>query len=1030
MKPSFALDFRDGSVAVLHRTARGWMPVGQTSFGSPDMDEALSYLRSTALGLSPGGVASKLIIPNDQILYISVNAPGPDDAKRREQIAVALEGRTPYAVADLVFDWWGKGDEVNVAVIARETLDEAEGFAHTHRFNPLSFVAVPDNGLFQGEPWFGTTRVADQILAPGEKVDRDQDPVRIMGRDLAQEPEAKTAAVSGPAEPVSPPVPEPIAAPLIADVAPEPVEVAAPQPPPPDPEPVAQTYVPPAFEPAPEPALEARPAPAPAPAAMPEPVAKSPVQSAAAALDPLPDWSPVQIAAPAQAPLLAPIAAERPQDLPSPAPMPADEPFEQVTSAQPMPAPAQVVEAEEAPMALDVDDEVADAAPPAAAAKPKPEPALGFSLLRAFTSRRQYPAPAAPVKAEPSIAAPAEANLAATLAASLTARPAPELSKLSISTADSTPAAAPVSDAPPRNLALESSGMAVIGAAGAAQRPMHAPGKLTAERPSLARPLPGQALAKGNGAKAAKGLRGFGAFVASPSIGGAKKPRAALPSLPAGTQLSANPSGLSPARPATRPIGLGTKPIRKRGKPRYLGLILTCILLVLLALVAAWASFFIAFNDTQGESTTQVAATEQSDLTDLPAPEDEMLADMQDPADFTEAEPLDTADIALTEPVAAPEAAPQTGLVSETGASTVTPTGTPQDEIFLAGIDTAPQPTDPSALGAPTARTDALPALAAAPPPFGTIYQFDADGQIIPTPEGIATPEGVLLVAGRPALVPTSRTAAVVAAAAARLPAAAVPEAGGAPVASGNSSTVPIDPAATETDATDAVEPEAPVFADPALKGLRALPRPASLQVPSQTGFAQDPALAPGSDSRFASLRPQPRPAAIVALAAPNVDQAAIESAVQSASLVIGGEVLPQDVSPLAVSVSLIPAARPAELEQTASLQEASANTSDQSAAEADSEPEHDGAMPSLPTSASVAKQATVTNAVNLSELTLIGIYGTESSRYALVRQPNGRMVKVKVGDKLDGGKVVALATSVLTYQKSGRAVTLEMPRT
>lgn len=1010
---------------MLHRTARGWMPVGQTSFGSPDMDEALSYLRSTALGLSPGGVASKLIIPNDQILYISVHAPGPDAAKRRKQIAVALEGRTPYAVADLVFDWWGKGDEVNVAVIARETLDEAEGFAHAHRFNPLSFVAVPDNGLFQGEPWFGPTRVADQILAPGEKVDRDQDPVRILGRDLAQEPEAKTAAVAGLAEPVSPPVPEPIAAPLIAEVAAEPVEVAAPQPPPPTPEPVAQTYVPPAFEPA----LKARPAPAPAPAAMPEPVATPPVQSAAAALDPLPDWSPVQIAAPAQAPLLAPLAAERPQDLPSPAPMTADEPFEQVTSAQPMPAPAQVFAADEAPMALDVDDEVANAAPPATAAKPKPEPALGFSLLRAFTSRRKDPAPAAPVKAEPSIAAPAEANLAATLAASLTARPAPAPPKLSISTEVSTPAPAPVSVAPPRNLAPESSGMAVVGAAGAAQRPMPAPGKLTAERPSLARPLPGQALAKGNGAKAAKGLRGFGAFVTSPSIDGAKKPRAALPSLPAGTQLSANPSGLSPARPATRPIGLGTKPIPRRGKPRYLGLILTCILLVLLALVAAWASYFIAFNDGQGASTTEFAATEQSDLTDLPAPEDEMLADMQDPADFTEAGTSDTADIALTEPALALEAAPQTGLVSETGASAVTPAGDAQDEIFLAGIDTAPQPPDPSALGAPAARTDALPDLAAAPPPFGTIYQFDADGQIIPTPEGITTPEGVLLVAGRPALVPTSRPAAVVAAAAARLPAAAVPEAE-APIISGNPSTVPIDPAATGTVATDAAEPDAPAFADPALKGLRPLPRPASLQVPSQTGSTEDPTLAPGSDSRFASLRPQPRPAAIVALAAPNVDQAAIESAVQSASLVVGGQVLPQDVSPLAISVSLIPAARPAELEQTASLQEASANTSDQSAAEADSEPENDGAMPSLPTSASVAKQATVKNAVNLSELTLIGIYGTENSRYALVRQPNGRMVKVKVGDKLDGGKVVALATSVLTYQKSGRTVTLEMPRT
>ncbi len=969
MKPSFALDFRDGAVALLHRTSRGWMTVGQTSFDSADLDEALSFLRSTALGLSPGRVSTKLIIPNDQIKYLSIHAPGPDAAKRRKQIAAALVGRTPYDVADLVFDWWGKGDEVNVAVIARETLAEAEAFAHAHRFNPLAFVGVPENGIFQGEPWFGMTEVAGKILAEGEKVDRDQDPVRIIGRDAGQQPEP------------APRAPDEIS---IAQAAPEP-------------------------------------APPPAETLLPQEVAAKPaapvIEEPAASVE-------MPVETPAQ---LAPSAPAVPDPEPEPAPVtaqnmrPAD-PAPAVIEAPPAPAP---LVPEEAPMAIDVDGDPAEPtlAPPAprqaASATAEPE-GQGFSLLRSFATRRKEPAAPAALKAEPSIAAPVRFGSDRAVAP----RPAAPFVTASV-------IEPPMDQA---KVAPESAGLAVIGAAGA-----RAAERLVAERPSMARPLPTAAASKGAAAKNAKGLKGFGVFVTAPGIAGAKKPRVNIPQKPADEQ-GANPGGLSPARAGTRPIGLGARPVPQRGKPRYLGLILTGVLLVLLALVAAWASFFLASNQAD-TADTAVAAVEQPLDADIPAPEDEMIADMQDPSDFTEAEAAEPqADPAAAEELAAAdpvlEVAPQTGLVSQTGASAVSPAGDAQDEIFLAAIDTPPQPPDPSALGAPAARTDAAPLPALPPPAFGTVYEFDADGRIIPTPEGIATPEGVLLVAGKPPVVPTPRTAAVVAAVAAAQISAAVPGADvlgpdvlGAETAAspGNPSTLPADPI-----------PQTPVFADPALQGFRPQPRPPGLQGPSTTGTAEDPALAPEAGSRFSSLRPQKRPDAVAALAAPSpgpsVDQAAIEGAVQSASLVTGGEVLPQDRSLLAVSVSRIPAARPAGVQIASAApaaspgQEASASTA--SAPEADAEPEQSGAMPNLPTSASVAKQATVKDAINLSKLTLIGIYGTEGSRYALVRQPNGRLVKVKVGDRLDGGKVAAITTSALTYQKGGRAVSLEMPRT
>nr|WP_170784448.1 hypothetical protein [Ruegeria lacuscaerulensis] len=84
---------------------------------------------------------------------------------------------------------------------------------------------------------------------------------------------------------------------------------------------------------------------------------------------------------------------------------------------------------------------------------------------------------------------------------------------------------------------------------------------------------------------------------------------------------------------------------------------------------------------------------------------------------------------------------------------------------------------------------------------------------------------------------------------------------------------------------------------------------------------------------------------------------------------------------------------------------------------------------PKIPSSASVARQATIDNAINLRKLNLIGVYGTPANRRALVRLPSGRYKKLKVGDRLDGGNVVAIGDSELRYQKRGQNVTLRLPR-
>ncbi len=88
-------------------------------------------------------------------------------------------------------------------------------------------------------------------------------------------------------------------------------------------------------------------------------------------------------------------------------------------------------------------------------------------------------------------------------------------------------------------------------------------------------------------------------------------------------------------------------------------------------------------------------------------------------------------------------------------------------------------------------------------------------------------------------------------------------------------------------------------------------------------------------------------------------------------------------------------------------------------------EPEPEEGIATLPTTRTVAKKSTYANAIDLGDVNLIGVYGSSSNRRALVRMPNGRFVKVQVGDRLDGGKVAAISDGELRYVKKGKNIVL-----
>lgn len=188
MRPNFALNLSYDGIGLLLRAKGGWRRVGEVSLDDPELPEKLKFLRRTATEMSGGQFATKLVIPNSQILFRDVYAPGDSPGARRVAIRAALDGTTPYALDELIFDWSDAEDGMaKVAVVAAITLQEAETFAAEHRFNPVAFVAAPEPGDFTGEPWFGTTRLAKGLLSNGETVERDTDPIVVLGSASASD---------------------------------------------------------------------------------------------------------------------------------------------------------------------------------------------------------------------------------------------------------------------------------------------------------------------------------------------------------------------------------------------------------------------------------------------------------------------------------------------------------------------------------------------------------------------------------------------------------------------------------------------------------------------------------------------------------------------------------------------------------------------------------------------------------------------------------------------------------------------------
>ncbi|MEM7295433.1 MAG: hypothetical protein AAF330_02225 [Pseudomonadota bacterium] len=281
------------------------------------------------------------------------------------------------------------------------------------------------------------------------------------------------------------------------------------------------------------------------------------------------------------------------------------------------------------------------------------------------------------------------------------------------------------------------------------------------------------------------------------------------------------------------------------------------------------------------------------------------------------------------------------------------------ETFYMTSIDPVHLSADAVALPPVTIGRDVRLARLASPLPLSQSFELDEDGLVIATPEGALSPDGHLVFASRPPIVPPSR-----------------PE--------------NLGPAIGASTASIAL-----------LQNRRPLVRPEDLVENSERAR-----FGGRSFDELALLRPQPRPQSAGELAAAQ----GIESEIDIAS-------------------SLRPAERPEQVEVAA----ARALSSPPKAVEESSGSPVRAVAAAAPTRftpsvASVARAATIDNALNLRRINLLGVYGTTSERRALVRLANGRRVQVEVGDRLDGGQVAAIGATELRYIKRGQNILLELP--
>ncbi|QXT41297.1 hypothetical protein [Gymnodinialimonas ceratoperidinii] len=1068
---NIALFLSSDGIALAHRQAAGhWAMIGETALDVPDLGATLSGLRDLAVEREGDDFETLLVLPDDQILYTSLTAPTADADLTAYRIEEGLEGLTPYAVTELEYDWQVlEEDRVKIAVVARETLDEARGFAKEHGFTCKGFAAMPPMERFPGVPTFDLGAEAKSMgfsaegIAFGPDTHGQPEPAADPEEASAPSDEAKAEDSAAPDAKGSDEAASPDAA-TDTDSS----------------EAGADTLVPEAIAPLEDtPSAEEHPALAEALLgagstddgsdaplqAIEDPSVSGPITSIAE--DDQPD-QPTAFVADSTPPQEVVGDAGDDDDVLPPAPSPASrEARQRARALRDGQSSAEGVSGNETPP----EDSGAGqfiarrgpSAAPGAGGRSITAPSAGSgaisapdssrgSLVGQRSSRIGLTHPDEPGKSAESAGAASTTPTAPTPDEDATASPMPRLAEQlqRVRNASKSRPITPSKKAPPRpRVEIEPGPAAGVTGATASRRPS------PFDEPPAGEP-------KSSSAKdRLSGLLNRGSkksFKAAPAKGATSAAMASAPvaaSAASGSpQASGAETGASGITKAVQSLPLGrrkkaaasTTPDVASGDERFssgllarkylkptggsfrTGVILTVILLLLLALVAIWSALFIPNGAVARFFGTGGEVEASAGLSDGFAPE----VTTSTPAFGTEIAQPTLIDEAAADGIELAENDP-TVVIDTPVEVAEEPTPAPEEEDVAAlpdidaDLDLPPLPEIDQGRNPSVEEAEALYAedgIWARSPERPDLRSFDLldrvytaaidpevnvlDAVALPDP-GINPAETLARFPPPPAFG-TEFDVTDEGLIAATPEGVLTPE--GAFVILGTPPTLAVQRPREIAEAAPAV-----VDTDAAvLSALRPSERPGDL---SETRERQ--VLGGLTSVELSERRPSTRPASPQEAAAEaslfpegaGADPDAVDAAVEQA---LAG-------TDLAVARSLMPRTRPANIAQIVASAERTPTEAPTAVAASAVAP-----GPSIPSNADVSRAATERNAIRLRNVNLIGVTGTSSSRRALVRLSSGRFVRVSVGDRLDGGRVAAIGETTLQYVRSGRTVTLEIP--
>lgn len=1001
MKTNFALGLTQDGITLWQRDGSGWLRVGAVALDNPDIDAAMAAVVDKAHKLAPDGVSTKLVIPEEHLLLTNIHAPGPGPDAQEAQIRAGLAGRTPFPVEELVFDWSGAGTNVAVAVVARETLIEAEEFAIAQGLNPVAFVAATAPDGFRGEPFLGVTRAARATGIEPKAVVRDGAVLRETG--IARLPEPPKSAPA--------PAPAP-AAKDTADDAADPKSKIVPD--------TAQ------------------------PDTVGPDVAKPDTATTKATNDTTTEKPTSTATTSPSAPIVAPKDAGTPASPRSPIPQ----------------TPAVAVP----PALLDAKPKESLAADAADTA-----PSIGFRTRRQNGSA-QPAIPQIPTAKAANGPAPARGALPeplSQLGEKLRARYGKTNAAVATQFGALRAALSRSKDSAAADTKLALTADAGKGAASPLLSKIAPKPEATAPRPSAL-----SALTERAGKTAAKA---------------ATPPQSAARQNPLDTLRKLQEKPITPPTSATsadeaqRMTVFGARATAsENGKPPlpHQALLISGGVLLVLISAAIWAFYFMAAAPDRADTAEAPVISTPDVVAPPPLPED--VAESQEATELAAIEAaLGQSDAAQTDRLAEDGSeggasgdvvgspvttqAEESALTAPSDAATDTVQAPPSDveagrvaEIRSNGIvapqdlsGTLPTPVPPAPFGA-----DPLPPLRGTPEAQALLGS--TEGAPVDTAPADALPDltdeitaavtedaGPQLPAGEEALdigvtegsppsTPPAKPARFTQPEAPE-PEATEPDAPAQQDAAAEQGTAP-DPAAplSEEDLEIRVTEGAPAVVPP----RRVDPDPSAPPAEQDDAIPPQGSLLPPADSTEAPAATQV--AATTTLAPPlgGVALSALRPAARPSDLRRPAE--PPEVSETsfanataqAVESSVRPNSRPAEFAQVVQRALRAATTRQATNAPPAAEAIQTAAaaaMPRLPTSTSVAREATVSRAINLRQVNLLGVMGTSSNRRALVRLSNGRVVTVRVGERLDDGQVTAIGDSELRYVRGGRDVVLRI---